>query len=276
MATQLQSDAEGLSNAGLQGSYGVVRSGYGAHFESASVGVLNFNGAGGVSGRLITNTPGPRFGERQQVETSVEGTYTVNLDKTGFGSLEAVVKANDGSTRDLKAEMLVVRAEEVAGAKTVQEVCLMEYPVDPTTGGIHTIQASRHPHGGRFSLATLEGIYAGPGIGQGGRTPSAAIGMGWARYDGKGGFMAVDIQNVPGPTFLERTRVSYDTPSGRYEINEDGTGMIFAPGGRADLVVTRAKVVGGVNVALAYFFVQHDLHPSTGNLVMTTISKRWP
>src|SRR4051812_10153625 len=130
MATALQSDAEGLTNAGLQGSFGVVRSGYGAHFESASVGVLNFNGAGAVTGRLVTNTPGKRFGERQQVETSVEGTYLINREKTGFGLFEAVLKAGDGATRDIKAELLVVRAEEAGGAKTVQEVCLMEYPVD--------------------------------------------------------------------------------------------------------------------------------------------------
>jgi hypothetical protein len=275
MAAPLQSDVEGLTNAGLQGPYGVVRSGYGSHFESASLGSFVFDGAGGLSGHLITNTPGAKFGERRQVRATVQGTYTVNRGQTGFGVVEAVVKGDDGSSRDLRAELLVVRAEEAGGAKSVQEVCLMEYPVDPATGGIQIIQAHRHPTGGRFSLASLEGIYAGPGIGQGGRTPASAIGMGWARYNGKGGFQAVDIQNVPGPTFGERTRVSYDTPEGRYEINEDGTGMIFAPGGRAHLVVTRARVVGGVNLALAYFFVQHDLHPSTGNLVMTTISRRW-
>lgn len=275
MASALQSDVEGLTNAALRGSYGTVRVGYGAHVESASIGTLLFDGNGGVSGHWVTNTPGPKFGQREQVRSVVRGTYTVNRDNTGFGSVDAVIEREGGSTSELHAELLVIRADETEGIKVVQEVCLMEYPLDPLTGALHTIAAHRQPDGGKFSLASLEGVYAGPGIGTGGRTPSAAIGMGWAHYDGRGGFSAVDIQNIPGAMFSERTRVSYDTPEGRYEINEDGTGMIFAPGGRAHLVVTRAKVVAGVSIALAYFFVQHDLHPPTGNLVMTTITRRW-
>jgi hypothetical protein len=52
--------------------------------------------------------------------------------------------------------------------------------------------------------------------------------------------------------------------------------MIIAPGGRAHLVVTRARADGPVKVCLEYFFVTNDLHPSTGNLVTTTVSKRLP
>jgi hypothetical protein len=157
-----------------------------------------------------------------------------------------------------------------------RELALMEDGVEPVTGALNMVRAFRHPDEGNFSLASFQGTYGGPGIGQGGQTPASAIGIGAVNFDGQGHFTAVDIQNVPGTGFRERRNVNFDTTDGRYTVNPDGTGMIIAPGGQAHLVVTRARVESGITVALEYFFVTNDLHPPTGNLVTTTVSKRLP
>ena len=164
----------------------------------------------------------------------------------------------------------------MGGVTLAQELWFMEDPVDPVSGGIHTIQACRHPDEGEFSLASFKGSYAGPGIGTGGQAPAAAVGLGAVNFDGNGGFVGVDMQNLPGNVFGERRNATFDTPSARYTINPNGTGMIIAPGGQAHLVVLRARVVDGIREVLEYFFVTNDLHPPTGNLVLTTVTKRLP
>jgi hypothetical protein len=50
--------------------------------------------------------------------------------------------------------------------------------------------------------------------------------------------------------------------------------MIIAPGGRANLIVMHAAVEGALKVVLDYVFVNTELHPPTGNLVLTSVSKR--
>jgi len=268
--------AEGFNNASLHGSYAVMRIGYGGYHQSAAVGVYNFDGDGRWTGTIMANVPGPVFAARAQIRVTMEGTYSVDADGSGYGSTRAKATFENGAMQEVTATFLITRAEEVGGIKVAQEVSFMEDAVDPLTGSLHMNRAIRHPDAGEFSVASFRGTYGGPGIGRGGPTPAAAIGVGAVNFHGDGSFTAVDIQNLGGTIFAERRNATFDTENGRYTVNADGSGMIIAPGGQAHLVITRARVDGMVKVCLEYFFVTNDLHPSTGNLVTTTVSKRLP
>lgn len=276
MASMLPTLGEGFSNASLHGAYAVSRIGYGGHSQSAAVGVYRFDGNGRWSGTIVANVPGPVFAARAQLRGTFEGTYSVDANGSGYGSTRGTATLENGATQEFTTILLIIRAEEAGGIKVAQEVSLMEDAADPLTGSLHMSQAIRHPDGGAFSVASFRGTYGGPGIGRGGPTPAAAIGLGAVNFHGDGNFTAVDIQNLGGTSFAERRNARFDTENGRYTVNADGSGMIIAPGGQAHLVITRARLDGTVKVCLEYFFVTNDLHPSTGNLVTTTVSKRLP
>ncbi len=274
MASMLPSLSEQFDTASLRGNYAIRCVPEGGHAPSASIGVLTFDGHGRVSGSMMTNLPGARFGERMQLDASIEGTYAVDEDGSGFGSLTATSTAADGVTQDITAVLLISKAEIVGDAKVAQEASIMVDAVDPRTGGVSIIMASRHPDEGEFSWASLSGTYGGPGWGRGGQTPSSAIGIGAVHFDGNGNFTALDVQNLPGVTFLERRRLSQDTPNGRYTLGKDGRGTVSREGAQAHFVVTRAKVSGNVRIVLEYFFITDDLIPPTANLVTTNVTKR--
>jgi hypothetical protein len=265
--------SEKFVTASLKGNYAIYSVPEGGHAESASLGVLAFDGMGGFFGSTVTNLPGARFGERIQLDATVEGSYSVDDDGSGFGSLTATSTAADGSRQDITAIFLINKAEIVNNIPVAQEASIMVDAVDPRTGGMSIILASRHPDGGEFTLASFSGTYGGPGWGRGGQTPASAIGIGAVHFDGNGNFTAVDIQNLPGATFMERRRFSQDTPNGQYTIGKDGRGMVSREGAHAHFVVTKARVSGNVRIVLEYFFITDDLIP-TSNLVTTNVTKR--
>ena len=276
MASMMPTLDDGFTTASLRGNYAVARIGYGGQSESAGIGIFRFDGAGNWTGSMIANVPGPVFGQRAQMGCTLEGTYTLHGSGSGFGASTGTVTVENGVSMPFSTTFLISRAEPKSGVNIVQELWFMEDAADPVTGSVHMIQGFRHPDEGAFSLASLVGTYGGPGISRGGRTPASALGLGAVHFDGQGGFTGVDLQNLAGSLFSQRHTVTFDTEGARYTVNPDGTGMILAPGGQAHLVVTRARVEGGVKVALEYFFVTNDLHPPTGNLVTTTVSKRLP
>ena len=276
MASMLPTLSEQFETASFKGNYAVCCVPEGGHAQSASIGVLTFDGNGRVSGPMMTNLPGARFGERIQLDASIEGTYTVDDDGSGFGSLTASSTAADGVRQEITAVLLIGKAEVVGRAKIAQEASIMVEPVDPRTGGLSLILASRHPDEGEFSMASFSGTYGGPGWGRGGQTPASAIGIGAVHFDGNGNFTAVDVQNLPRATFLERRRLSQDTPNGQYTLEKDGRGMVSREGAHAHFVVTKAKVSGNVRIVLEYFFITDDLVPPTANLVTTNVTKRLP
>jgi hypothetical protein len=206
----------------------------------------------------------------------MDGTYTLDDNGSGYGSWRATVRFDRGFSREVNATVLITKAELIRGTKIAQELALMEDQVEPVTGGLNMALGIRQPDAGTYSLASFRGTYGGPGIGRGGRTPASAIGIGAVNFDGEGGFTAVDIQNLPANGFAERRNVTFDTENGRYTVNPDGTGEIFAPGGQAHLVISRCRVDGDVRVCLEYFFLTNDPHAPTGNLVTTTVTKRLP
>lgn len=276
MTSMLPEISEGFAAASLRGRYGAVRTCHGAQRQTASVGILDFSGDGRFTGTAIANIPGPAFGDRQQVNGTVEGSYDVEANGSGFGTTRSLWTFAGEASSERGATFLITRAATIDGTLTAQEIWFMEDASDPVSGAIHMVRACRHPDGGTFSLASLHGSYGGPGIGHGGYVPAAAVGLGAVRFDGAGGFVGVDMQNLPAGAFAARQNATFDTEAARYEVNPDGTGMIIAPGGQAHLVVMGAKVENGLKVALDYVFITNDLHPPTGNLVLTSVSKRLP
>lgn len=274
MASMMPTLDEGFVAASLRGNYAVARIGYGGQTQSAAIGVLRFDGAGSWTGSIVANVPGAMFGQRAQLVCTMDGAYSLHESGSGFGTTTGTLTAENGVSMPFDATFLVSRAEPREGVNQVQELWLMEDAADRLTGSVHMIQGFRHPDEGAFSLASFSGVYAGPGISRGGRTPASALGLGAVHFDGSGGFTGVDLQNLAESLFSERRTVTFDTEAAQYTVNPDGTGMIIAPGGQAHLVVTQAQVEGDVKVALEYFFVTNDLHPPTGNLVTTTVSKR--
>lgn len=274
MTSMLPNISEGFTVASLRGNYAIARTCHGAHAQTAGVGVFNFDGAGRWAGSVMSNVPGPVHGLRRQVEGTLEGTYTLEENGSGYGASAGVMTFGGEAMPERTATFLITRAERMGDTAIASELWFMEDAIDPLSGGIHTMQACRHPDDGAFSLASFKGTYGGPGIGHGGLTPSAAVGLGAVKFDGNGGFVGVDLQNLAEGAFTGRRTASFDTEAARYTVNANGTGMIIAPGGQAHLVVMRARVEAGVRVALDYVFVTNDLHPPTGNLVLTAVSKR--
>lgn len=276
MTSMLPTLNEGFTDESLDGAYAVTSVSTGGHGESAAIGVFRFSGDGRITGTITVNGVGQLFGDRQVMNASLEGTYVVDEDGSGYGSTRAAVSFEQGFSREVTSTILITKAEFLNDVLVAQEISLMEDGVEPVTGALNMVQAIRHPDSGEFSLASFEGTYGGPGISHGGRTPASAIGIGAVNFDGQGNFTAVDIQNLAGSGFRERQNASFDTSDGRYTVNEDGTGLIIAPGGQAHLVVSRVRADGDLKVALEYFFITDDLHPPTGNLVTTRVSKRLP
>ncbi len=276
MTSMLPTVSEQFTNASLTGTYALVGIGRGGQAQTASIGVLTFDGNGNVFGSGIRNAPGAAFGERLLVKASFQGTYTVNEDGSGYGSTNTISTMSDGSSREIQTIFLITKAELVGNVKIAQEVSLMQQTVDPASGSLIMYSATRHPDKGKFSLASFQGTYGGPGIARGSQTPATAIGVGAVHFNGNGGFSAVDIQNLPADLFFERRSVTFDTPEGRYTVDEDGSGTIIGQNGQAVLIITKAKVVDDVKVCLEYFFVTNDLLPPTGNLVTTFVTKRLP
>ena len=276
MASMLSTLSEGFTQATLRGNYAVTCVGQGGHTQSAFIGVWSFDGNGRLAGSTIINQPSRTFKERVVVNATIEGTYIVDENGSGYGSMAATWAPEVGAPQRITATLLITKAEPMDSTLVAHEISFMQDPIDPQTGNLNMILASRHPDEGEFSLASFSGTYGGPGIGRGSFTPAAAIGIGAVNFDGKGGFTAVDIQNLSGATFAERHNASFDTPGGKYVINKDGTGLIIAPGGQANLVITKAKVADNVRVGLAHFFMTQGPHPQTGNLVTTTATKRLP
>jgi hypothetical protein len=274
MTSMLATISEQFTTASLSGTYALVGIGRGGQTPTASVGVLTFDGRGNVSGTGITNAPGTNFNERQLVKTGFQGTYIVNEDGSGYGATQAITTMSDGSSQEIQTTFLITKAESIGSVKIAQEVSLMQNSVDPASGSLLMYSATRHPDGGKFSLASFQGTYGGPGIARGNQTPATAIGVGAVHFDGNGLFTAVDIQNLPADLFSERRSVTFDTPKGGYTLAEDGMGTIIGENGQAVMVVTKAQAIDGVKVCLEYFFVTNDLLPPTGNLVTTFVTKR--
>jgi hypothetical protein len=274
----VSSSSLAINNASINGTYAFTSIGRGGDAPCAAIGIINFDGNGHVSGSSTTNLPGSTFQERLLVKASIQGTYTIDADNSGFGSCRFKSLVANGSIQETGYRLMLNQVGAVNGSKVATLVTLIQDKLDPVTGSLNTATATRLADEGVFSLASIKGTYSGIGFAWSGR--AAISGTGFITYDGKGNTHAANTQSFPGATFGERVFYTYDTPAGTYTVNEDGTGTIVSAqeyqiGAVADLVITKAKIVDGINVAQEYFFILRDLLP-TGGLATSIIYKREP
>lgn len=269
---------EEFTSASLRGTYALTNIGRGGWAPCASIGILHFDGRGGITGTISTNLPGRSFQERVLLRGSVAGTYTVDADGSGFGSTIMAPTYSDGSTAEISSRFTINQVQIIDSVPTAQRLTFIQEKLDSITGSLNTAFVTRLPDAGQFTLASIKGTYSGVGFGRDGQTP--VTGMGFITYDGNGNTNASNTQNFPGASFSERIFVTFVTPNGRYTVNEDGTGTItsaqeYETGAVADLVITSAKVIDNIKVAQEYFFILRDLLP-TGSLATSVIYKRLP
>ena len=146
-------------------------------------------------------------------------------------------------------------------------------PITLSLGGLLVFASDNRPLAAeRFTNASLDGDYAVFNIGRGGDSPQAGVSV--ARYDGRGTFSGVTIQDVQGPSFGERVfvRASF---TGNYTINSDarGTGTITTtlPDGSKEqvntaLVITKTTKANEAEVAEAFSFMHEQVGSRTGTL----------
>ena len=154
-------------------------------------------------------------------------------------------------------------------------------PITLSLGGLLVLASDNRPLAAEFTNASLNGNYAVFNIGRGGDSPQAGVSV--ARYDGRGTFSGVTIQDVPGPSFGERVfvRASF---TGNYTINQDarGTGTITTtlPDGSKEqvntaLVITKTTKANEAEVAEEFSFMHEQVGSRTGTLE-TLIATRLP
>lgn len=272
------SGSGGFTGASIRGVYALTSHADGGRAPGASIGVLTFDGQGKLSGQITTNMPGRTHQERRVQVGSVAGTYVVDDAGLGFGRAEIAYLYGDGTALMNAARFMINQAEAINSETLARSLTMMQEGLDPATGGLVTASLTRLPDEGVFGLESLRGTYSGVGFADGGL--SAVSGTGYITFDGRGGTTASNVQNFPGASFNERIFVTFDTPAGHYTVGEIGIGTItssqeYSVGAVADLVITRAKVIGNVKVAQEYFWFLRDLLP-TGGLATSRISKQIP
>jgi hypothetical protein len=206
-----------------------------SHAGFSLLGVLNFDGAGNVSG-TYTAEQGVTSSQPAQTATGTfTGSYSSNPDGTGTISI-----ALDNG---VNANVAMVITDGGKGLQLVQTSC---------TGSCD------------LSVAVVRGVaratYSGPLNGPYGfllnssPSPSGAVGV--IAFDG-GGKVNVSYKSVGVGTDPNRPPVSNGTVTGTYTLNPDGTGTIRIPvqGGQAVPVALAVVVTDGGS---AMFLLQTD------------------
>jgi hypothetical protein len=239
--------------ANLQGTYALSIIGEGGEAPFAAVGLLAFDGAGGVSGSIAENRRGDRYGARVVIDVPYRATCT--LEASGLGVISAA------GASDPEAYLTIREVAQHGVGMVADAIALVFRDLDASTGCLRLAEGFRRPDGAVFSNASLKGRYMGFAVGNGGRTPMAGFGV--VTYDGEGGFSETNVANAASTTFAARQFVRGED-SGRYVVEPDGTGSVADGGLR--FVITRVRMTEGVALAEEYRFVLRDLVPATGSL----------
>jgi hypothetical protein len=240
-----------FTSASLTGTYAVTIMGEGGRLPYAAIGLLTFDGAGVVTGRLTESRVGPSFSERTIVNEPYRARY--HVDAGGLGHL----LLDDSEEADCYLAIRNVVDHPVG--PIAEEIALIFHALDPGSGSLRTGIGQRRPESVAFSNASLHGRYTGFAVGRGGQAPVAGFGV--LRYDGAGGFSEENVTNVQGETVAARQFV-HGSDQGSYSVDVDGTGTVA--GGGVRLLITRASVSDGIVRAEEYGFVVRDPVPTNG------------
>lgn len=269
VAVLKQIPSGGFSNASLSGTYGSHGTGYGGAQPAVDAGFTTFDGRGNTTVYLNQNIPGeedipgfpaPAFSQRQVFSGSANLTYQVNPDGTGKSNV---------------AHFVITQAKKIGNQLVATEVFSIADALDRFSGNLQTttltrLSSSPNPERGGFTAASLKGMYGGKVIGRGGPTQQITAAM--LRFDGAGGFDGPGTINLPGQVYGQRIFLSAPFV-GTYTVQPNGFGTTLN-GGESYFVVTKSKLINGVNVAIEFALVVKELQP-TGNLI-TAIFTRLP
>lgn len=248
--------SQAFNNAGLAGTYAVIVTGEGGRAPFAALGLIAFDGEGGVTGSLVESRPGESFAERAVSATPIRARCEIADDGLGVVRTDSLAGGSDAA----EARLAVRSAGLAGGTPQAEELALIFRDPEPVTGALRTAVARRLPDGAVFSSGSLRGRYSGFATGRGGTAPLAGFGV--IRYDGGGGFVETNVANAPGETIRERRFVT-GSDRGRYVLNPDGTGTVAD--GNVLFVVSRASLQGeGPALAEEYCFMLRNLVPSNG------------
>jgi hypothetical protein len=220
-AGPLSASAATYSNASLKGVYsvlGVLRTANAATTQTATLGLVTFDGAGNASASLSSVALGA-------VTTGAyAGTYAVNANGTGLLTLTG------GPTLALTLDSL---SGAVAGTVEILDVSDSANEIGAGQAVLQT--AAAHVYGvksikGTFFF-TAASFPADPSLSQ-----AAAIGV--DTFDGKGGFTAT-FANVTNGVYTQVT------VPGVYTINADGTGTATLLGGYNTRYITVLNTAPG-------------------------------
>jgi len=100
------------SQASLSGTYARVGTYQGN--IAAALGVVVFDGQGSAMGSATVIEPGPS-GSSTIVKVGLKGTYSVNSDGDGTGTIQLVVKLPNGTTSDVTQDFVITKSESRNG-----------------------------------------------------------------------------------------------------------------------------------------------------------------
>jgi hypothetical protein len=269
VAVLKQIPSGGFSNASLSGTYGEHGTSYGGAQPAVDAGFTTFDGRGNTTVYFNQNIPGeenipgfpaPSFSQRQVFSGSANLTYQVNPDGTGKSNV---------------AHFVITEAKKIGNQVVATEVFSIADALDRFSGNLHTTTLTRlslspNPERGGFTAASLKGMYGGKVIGRGGPTQQITAAM--LRFDGAGGFDGPGTINLPGQVYGQRIFLSAPFV-GTYTVQPNGFGTTLN-GGESYFVITKSKLINGVNIATEFALVVRELQP-TGNLI-TAIFTRLP
>ena len=122
--------ADGFTNASIQGTY-AMKATFGSH-DGAAIGVMTSEGDGNVTGSGIQNLPG-LFWQRNVMESTFDGTYTVNAD--GIVTFTNTFTVPGGIEVEMHADGVIMQAEYINDVKVATELFAMERePINPLLG----------------------------------------------------------------------------------------------------------------------------------------------
>src|SRR5512144_236289 len=251
---------EGVCTSVLNGTYALTFAAQGGDAPLAALGVVRFDGAGGVIGSLIESRPGMNYDVREVVTVPFEGAYAV--ETTGLGTIRL------GGSAEPDAQLALRDVAVIRGRLVARGLALVFRALHERTGAVRTAVGFRHPDEAVFDARSLRGRYNGQAVSGGGETPVAGLGI--VTYDGAGRFREINISNVRGDSFRERRFVP-GSDKGLYTVAPDGTGTVA--GGGLLFVITRASGEDGLALAEEYAFFVRELVPTIGGLV-TGITRR--
>jgi hypothetical protein len=275
-STGLAQAQAGYTLASQVGTYAYTCSSIaaGAAKAMAGFGTFTSDGNGNMTGTTyFANVPSPDGSRRIVPWINGVATYTINADGTGTATW--TMTNPDGVTGISHYDRVITQAEVIGGVKVATEIVALQREPVMNAGALLTCVAKRLPDAGVFTNTSVQGTYALT-INTG---PNMVSCQGIATMDGNGNASGPFITNAP--TTDGGRQVVPGTFAVSYTLNPDGTaialGTTTTPAGTGqftnDLLITQAKVVGGVKVATEVFGMQRE---AKGGLFSTYLFKRLP